>query len=343
MLFSILVPVYNVEKYLPQCIESVLAQDFDDYELILVNDGSTDKSPDICQKYAAKDKRIKYYSKDNEGLLLTRRYGIQRAQGDYILFLDSDDFWQNELLLKLQKEILKYPYDLIVFRFKRVTDEGKLVYEDKGIFPDHTFFDEKKKDDFIFKFVSSSRLNVMWSKCVRRQILDVDADYSQFKDKKGEDLLQSISIVGNAKTILYLDDTLYNYRLSPSGRGRNFKSKYISDYEDVRRFVLLRLREMKCNDAIIKAFYIRYIDGLMLYVPSIAKISKDYKNFCNYIEDINCFTVYKEAVQYVKPEDIADGRHRRLFEMILNNKIRLAYFKCILDNYFKKMLAKVKR
>lgn len=342
MLFSILVPVYNVEKYLPQCIESVLTQDFDDYELILVNDGSTDRSADICKKYAAEDNRIKYYSKSNEGLLLTRRYGIQRAQGEYILFLDSDDFWEKGLLLKLQEEIKNYAYDLIVFRFKRVTDEGKLVYEDKGIFPDHTSFDEKNKEDFILSFISSSRLNVMWSKCVRRQILDVNADYSIFKDKKGEDLLQSISIVGNAKTILYLDDTLYNYRLSPSGRGRNFKSKYISDYEDVRCFVLSRLREMECSDAIIKAFYIRYIDGLMLYVPSIAKISKGYKKFSSYIEEIRGFPVYKEAAQYVKPDEIADGKHRRLFEMMLKNKSRLIYHLCILDNYLKK-LAKAKR
>lgn len=343
MLFSILVPVYNVEKYLAQCIESVLTQDFDDYELILVNDGSTDKSPDICQAYADQDGRIKYYSKNNEGLLLTRRYGIQRAKGDYVLFLDSDDFWEPGLLKKLQQEIKKYAYDLIVYRFKRLTDEGKLIREDRGIFPDHTFFDDKNKKDFILQFVSSSRLNVMWSKCVRRQILDVEADYSRFKDKKGEDLLQSIAIVKNARTVLYLDDALYNYRLSPSGRGRNFKFQYMIDYEAVRKHVLSQLGEMNCDDKIIRAFYIRYIDGVMHCVPSIARISKNCKEFLEHMKEIKSFSVYREALSVVKPEEMANRKHQLLYSMVLRNRMKRMYYLCALENCFKKALTMVKR
>ena len=94
MRFSVLIPVYNVEKYLDQCLTSVLTQDYSDFEVVLVNDGSTDQSPIICQKYAESDPRVKYYDKNNEGLLLTRRYSIKRASGEYIVFLDSDDYWE---------------------------------------------------------------------------------------------------------------------------------------------------------------------------------------------------------------------------------------------------------
>ncbi len=335
MFFSILVPVYNVEKYLKQCIESVLAQDFQDYELVLVNDGSTDKSPEICEEYAAKDSRIVYYSKENEGLLLTRRYGIRRARGEYVLFLDSDDYWEKGLLTKLASELHKKPVDLVIYRFCRVTDDGKKVYEDRGIFPDHTYFDKTNKEEFVACFVSTSRLNVMWCKCVKRSILDVDTDYSAFRDKKGEDLLQSIAIIKNAQNILYLDDPLYNYRLSPSGRGRNFKEKYISDYEDVRAYVELQLKNMHCNARIMDAFYIRYIDGYMLYIRSIVKISPNRKVFERFIGQICTYSTYQKASQFVIPKMLMSSEHRWNYRMIQSGRLRILYFKYWVINHLK--------
>ena len=89
---SILVPIYNVEKYLPRCIESVLSQDFRDYELILVDDGSPDQCPQICDEYAKKDSRIKVVHKQNGGLVSARLAGFMEARGEYLVFLDSDDY-----------------------------------------------------------------------------------------------------------------------------------------------------------------------------------------------------------------------------------------------------------
>ena len=221
MTFSILVPVYNVEKYLSQCIDSVLMQDYEDYELILANDGSTDKSPQICEYYSKRDSRIRYLSKPNEGLLLTRRFSLQYAKGEYFLFLDSDDFWEPGLLTTLANEIKHdSTVDMILYRYKRIRDKGRVIYEDKGIFADHTIFTPSNKNSFLQEFVSSSRLNTMWSKCVRRDIVDITTDYSGFKDKKGEDLLQSITLIKNANKILYLDKVLYCYRLSLTGKVR---------------------------------------------------------------------------------------------------------------------------
>ena len=205
MLFSILIPVYNVERYLEQCLESVLNQDFRDFEVILVNDGSTDSSGSICMKYARGDTRVKYFEKKNEGLLQTRRYSIKRASGEYILFLDSDDFWEPGVL--------------------------SAIREDRGIFPDRTVFTAESKEIFLKELVSSSRLNMLWTKCVRKTIIDVETDYTRFGDKKGEDLLQSVPLIRNAASILYLDDVFVNYRMSSSGRGRNFKLRHLDDYE----------------------------------------------------------------------------------------------------------------
>ena len=90
--FSILIPVYNVENYLEQCLNSVLNQKYRNFEIILINDGSSDSSGEICESFAVKDNRIRLFNQTNQGLIKTRRLAISLATGDYILFLDSDDF-----------------------------------------------------------------------------------------------------------------------------------------------------------------------------------------------------------------------------------------------------------
>ena len=197
MRFSVLIPVYNVEKYLDQCLKSVLTQDFTDFEVILVNDGSTDQSPVICKSIAESDSRVKFYDKENEGLLLTRRFSIKQASGEYILFLDSDDFWEQGVLTKLNQEIEAYHVDMICYRFRIITDAGKHIKDDIGVFPDRSFFDKDNKEVFLKEFVRSSRLNNMWIKCVRSSIVDREADYSAFGDKKAKicyNLLHSLKM-----------------------------------------------------------------------------------------------------------------------------------------------------
>ena len=115
MQFSIVIPVYNVAPYLRECVDSVLAQNSTDYEIILVDDGSTDNSPAICDEYAEKYSQIKVIHKANGGLSDARNFGIKKAQGDYLMFLDSDDFWNREnVLLDLHNIIKENNPDLII-------------------------------------------------------------------------------------------------------------------------------------------------------------------------------------------------------------------------------------
>ena len=113
-LISIIVPVYNVESYLKRCIESILNQTFRDFELILVNDGSTDNSEIICKEYALKDERIKYFYQRNKGVSEARNKGIDNSSGEYIQFIDSDDYVDENFL------------EIVVNRFKR--DNSDIVF-----------------------------------------------------------------------------------------------------------------------------------------------------------------------------------------------------------------------
>lgn len=124
--FSIVIPVYNTEKYLDCCLESVLTQTFQDFEIILVDDGSPDKSPAICDAWAGKDCRVRVVHQENGGLSSARNTGIHYASGEYLLFLDSDDWWSDaEVLNSLADQLSKTPVDVLSFNYRKSYD-GKL-------------------------------------------------------------------------------------------------------------------------------------------------------------------------------------------------------------------------
>src|SRR5690554_2947106 len=117
MKFSVLVPAYNVEDYVFETIESVLNQTYRNWEMIIVNDGSTDKTKKILERYAKKDKRIELINQENKGLLMARRIAISKSKGDYICFLDSDDFWEENTLSEVKKIVEKKNPDLALINF----------------------------------------------------------------------------------------------------------------------------------------------------------------------------------------------------------------------------------
>ena len=127
---SVIVPVYNVEKYLRRCIDSILSQTFSDFELLLIDDGSKDKSGDICDEYVAKDVRIKVFHKANAGVSSARNLGLDKAKGEFIFFVDSDDFLDKTHLENYSKDIDNF--DLIFQGYKLVEETTGKVIEKKN-------------------------------------------------------------------------------------------------------------------------------------------------------------------------------------------------------------------
>lgn len=132
---SIIVPIYNVEKYIERCIKSLISQTYRDIEILLINDGSPDDSKTICERYEKIDKRIKLYNKENGGLSDTRNYGLKRAKGEYILFVDSDDYIESNTVEVLISEMKKDNLDIVA---------GNAVLEADG--EDKKYLDITKHD-----------------------------------------------------------------------------------------------------------------------------------------------------------------------------------------------------
>ena len=127
---SIVVPVYNVENYLNTCVDSLLNQNFDEYEILLIDDGSTDSSPEICDDYSAKYDIVKCYHKENGGLSSARNYGIERAKGEWIIFVDSDDYWLSKDVLQTLLQVAKdNSADFVRFEYTAVDENGRYLYE----------------------------------------------------------------------------------------------------------------------------------------------------------------------------------------------------------------------
>lgn len=208
--FSVLIPIYNEETFLGDCVESVLRQDFLDYEIVLVDDGSSDKSPIICDSYAANNLNIRVVHKKNEGLFLARKTGIENAKGKYLLFLDSDDTFRNDALRLLKQCIDSTESDLVLFNAS-VCSDYKEPLLNIGVSHGELFEAEKKVE--LYKMICSShQLNNLCFKCVKRSIVDLNIYDCSANISYGEDLFQSISLFDVASKITYVDYNLYYYR-----------------------------------------------------------------------------------------------------------------------------------
>ena len=174
MFFSVIVPVYRVEKYLPACIESVLGQTFGDFELILVDDGSPDSCGEICEAYRQKDNRIKVIHKPNGGLASARRAGIRIAEGDYVFNLDSDDLIENDTLECAHNIIKDTNCEMVSFSYRWVKNGQTVDVTNDGI--DEGFYDKKGIEATIFpRLLMDKNMNhisyYLAGKAVKRELL----------------------------------------------------------------------------------------------------------------------------------------------------------------------------
>ncbi|SMC40372.1 Glycosyltransferase involved in cell wall bisynthesis [Oscillospiraceae bacterium] len=204
-LISIVVPVYNVEKYLRECVDSILAQTYHNFELLLVDDGATDSSGEICNEYAESDPRIQVFHKENGGLSDARNYGIDRIKGDYITFIDSDDFVGKEYLDILIRMAEEHKADISAI--------GTIVFEDDGEIPDCTVSDDiivETADEAIIDMLLRKNFGLSaWGKLYASDLFD------QIRFPAGkiyEDLFTTPYVAKESKKIVFSNSRQYYYR-----------------------------------------------------------------------------------------------------------------------------------
>ena len=210
---SVIVPVYNVEEYLAWCLDTVVAQTFEDIEIICVNDGSTDRSCDILEHYKNFDSRIKIINKKNGGLSSARNEGIEAAVGKYILFLDSDDWLSSTAVEHLYNDAEKNDSDVVVFDFiwDDCLKKTKTIMTNKEYY-DGSTFNIDTIDLFMYKHFPPAA----WSRMYRTSLIK-ENDIRFFEDMIYEDLPFWAEVFVKSKKITYIPELLYSYRALREG------------------------------------------------------------------------------------------------------------------------------
>lgn len=207
-LISVIIPVYNVEKFLPACIDSAINQTYKNIEIILIDDGSPDKCPQICDEYAIKDSRIKVIHKENGGISSARNAGIEAANGEFIYFIDGDDFTDSQSLeILLQPIIEDSEVDISIGGFKRVfyTDNKENI--DAPNLYDNTSINYVEVKDYKMLFHIDLWM-VVWGKLIKKQLFN---DLCFPEGKIHEDEFVAYKLCDKSKKIIFCDKILYNY------------------------------------------------------------------------------------------------------------------------------------
>lgn len=234
-LVSVIIPVFNVQNYLERCINSVLSQTYNNIEIIAVDDGSTDKSGSILDKYSSLNANCKVYHIANRGVSVARNVGKEKALGEWIFFLDSDDYIEPECIETLIKAGMESDADIVVSNFyllKNSENRRKLNYYNDEMISSGLQGIEKI-------FLTSA---VVWGKLYKREIVDsttFDPRYSI-----GEDGLALFEMTKN-KTIRFISNSLYNYIIRPGSATSNYFGKKF--YEGVESSVLLKNKMIEFN------------------------------------------------------------------------------------------------
>ena len=249
---SVVIPVFNAEKYLEKCISSVLKQSFYDFELLLVNDGSMDRSDEICRKYAETDQRIRYFHIENSGSLKARVYGTLKAEGKYLLFCDADDFYCDEKAFeKLFRTASQYEPDIIEFGFCKTFKlfKTRRMPADRIEFAEREEFINTDYPKLLCSHWDESRLTTtVWDKLYKRELAAALPDTDSFAHVfMGDDIILNLYLTENCHSAVYMPDALYCYHVR-TGSSAIWKKKTMQDLNQIKEYQMLFLDTWEGKD-----------------------------------------------------------------------------------------------
>ena len=227
-LISVIVPVYNAEKYLQKCLDSILEQTYKNLEIIIINDGSTDNSGQICQEYEKQDDRIVYIEKENSGVSDTRNAGMDRMTGPYVTFVDSDDWLEPNYVKFLYEKLIEHQADIVVGNYTSFNESNSVFYFHTSADYYEKVYDNKSVIPFLYdaKELLKSALIVPWGKIYKKEII---ANFRFPIDRIGEDALFNLKALLGSKKVVYVNKSAYIYRVREGSLSNTWSDKWIRD------------------------------------------------------------------------------------------------------------------
>ena len=258
-LVSVIIPVFNVESYLPQCIDSVLNQSYSYIEVILIDDGSTDGSGKICDDFTEKDARVKCIHKQNEGVSKARQIGFSYSSGEWILFVDSDDEIPINAISKLTACLQDNPHaDLVIGGFQYIPkSKFQIYYKDESLL----------KNDLLIKYLKGKIHTGPVAKLMKKSIIHLEDFDMPSSIKMGEDAIMNVRIASRIQKAIVLHDIVYSYFIRSSSVCQTFRwtFRYVREFESIffnsfeenfikKKFIIVFLNKAKRRYSIVKSF-----------------------------------------------------------------------------------------
>lgn len=284
---SVIVPVYKVEPYLEKCINSILNQTYKDFELILVDDGSPDNCPAICDEYAKKDSRITVIHKQNGGVSSARNEGIKIAKGEFIWFIDSDDYIETNALEIFSGYIEKSPSDLYVF--EQGHSEKFDIDNLNNLFYEHYF-------KYHFGFAP-------WNKIYKNSILQSSSLFFDTEETVGEDLLFNVNYYTKINSLKFLDEKLYHYVIR--------ENSAMTTYDDKRYEKQMRLYFKIHN--LLKDYVSHEVLAVLFLMHIISGLNQSFKKF-------NLFKFRKIIKEYLAQTSFDKKSFKQAINVFLSNE-----------------------
>lgn len=274
---SIIIPVYNTSRYLKQCIDSVITQTYQDLQIILVDDGSTDNSLKICENYQCLDNRIEVIHKKNEGLGYTRNVGLEYVEGTYVTFLDSDDWIDRNHIANLVHDITKTNADVVIGGNRKCKNDGSLIEETLlpyyGVYENNSISEKIMLSIIAADDTSKRDLGIPMSVCFNLYASSIikynKILFSSERECVSEDLFFNLQFLKYAKRVFLSHETGYFYRYNPISITRRFNEKQIPrTYCFYKKLVteVINLGIVEKADLRVKRCVIAKLRGLLLMI-----------------------------------------------------------------------------
>ncbi len=334
-LVSVIVPIYNVEEYLPRCIDSIINQTYKELEIILVNDGSVDGCDDICKAYAKKDNRIKYYYNENHGCSYSRNFGIEKSTGEYLLIIDSDDYIDTQLVEIAMNEINSYDSDILVFDMQVIDNINNRKNIISSCMPTDTDVSIQKYPIII------NDSPTICNKVIKRSIW-TDYSISFPVGKRYEDLDATSKLIGVAKKIRYYNaKPLYYYMIRQGSFVQSkFTEEKYTDIMDAVNSVENFYKKRSLYDFMSTEF--EYYNILHTYFYPSKELIRE-KNFSDFLEKIrkNIDKKYPKFYKnkYLKTLSTTD---KLLFKLLVKKRYKIMNIMSNIRNLLARFIGAIK-
>ena len=305
-MISIIIPVYNVEKYLRRCLDSCLSQTFTNIEIIAVDDGSKDRSGLILDEYAQKKYPIKVIHKKNEGVYKARMIGLDNITGDYFCFLDADDFLPNDCLQLLYEELVNTDADMVFGNYVEFSDNCKtkeIKFVDKSTF---------SSDEYLNNILLDKIPSNLWGKLYRKKILSNKIEETAFK--LGEDTALLIQLIISCNKIATIEKSIYNYYQREDSAVHAKRPAYISDMYFYRTWVCDFLQKNSVNKYTQKNLDLYLIRGFIrcIFCGGLCHLPLD-----EYKKHLKVYSTIKSSLSLWERLDFKTCHQKKLNQFIV--------------------------